>query len=77
MLDTSTFYLILMMVGFIYVAIVVVHQHSNADKVRRKQAEIEHFTMQVNKKMEVIEQEVVDLKIKIDELDEEIESFKQ
>lgn len=76
MLDSSTIYLILAMVGFLFIAVVVVHQHNNADQVRRKTGEVENYVARINQKIEIVESQIVDLKVKVDELDEEIESYK-
>lgn len=75
MLDTSTTYLILAMALFICVAVIMVHHHSNSDQIRRKTGEIEDYTARLNQKIEIVERDIVDLKLKIDELDEEIDSY--
>ena len=76
MLDSSTMYLIIAMAGFLFIAVVMVHQHNNADIVRRKTGEVEDYIARMARKVEIVEHELIDLKIRIDELDEEIESYK-
>ena len=75
MLDTSTLSLILVMVGFIAVAVVMVHHHNNTDQVRRKKGEVAAYSKKLNKKIQVVENEIVDLKLKVDELNEEIDAL--
>lgn len=75
MLDTSTLSLILVMVGFVAVAVVMVHHHNNSDQVRRKKGEVASYSQKLNRKIEVVEREIVDLKLKIEELDEEIDAL--
>ncbi|WP_319467285.1 hypothetical protein [uncultured Pseudodesulfovibrio sp.] len=77
MLETSTFYLILIMAGFVMLAMILVHQHNCTDEIRRKTGEVDAYIARLNQKIEVIEQEVVDLQIKIDEVDEEIDTYQQ
>lgn len=76
MLDTSTVYLIFAMAIFLFVAIIMVHQHGNSEIVRRKNNEATDYIGRINLKLENVESEIVDLQLKIDELDEEIESLK-
>jgi len=76
MLETSTLSLIVIMVGFICFAIVTVHHHKYADIVRRKRGEVDAYAHKMNQKIYIVEKEIVDLKIQIDSLDEEIESMK-
>jgi len=75
MLDTSTLSLILVMIAFVAVAVVMVHHHNNSDQVRRKKGEVAAYSQRLNKKIEVAEKEIVDLKLKLDELEEEIEAL--
>lgn len=75
MLDTNTLYLILVMTVFVLMTVLFVHRHHMNEQVRRKQGEVEDFTNRLNQKMEVLDTEIVDLKMKIDELDEEIEFY--
>lgn len=76
MMESSTTYLILAMALFIFVAVIMVHHHSNTDQIRRKTGEVEDYTNRLNMKIEIIEREIVDLKLQIDDLDEEIDSYK-
>lgn len=75
MIDSNTFYLILAMLFFILVTVVFVKRHQAKEKVRRKTGEVEDYTFRLNQKIEVLEKEIVDLKIQIDDLDEEIEAY--
>lgn len=77
MLETSTISLLLVMVGFIAVAMVMTHHHSSTDLIRRKKGEVEAFADKLNQKIGIIEQELIDLKLKAEELDEEIETYQQ
>jgi len=76
MLDSSTLYLILAMAGFVFVAIVMVHHHNCSDTVRRKRNEVKSVSTQLQMKIDVLEQEVVDIQMRLDEIDEEIEVLK-
>ncbi|CCH47357.1 hypothetical protein [Pseudodesulfovibrio piezophilus] len=76
MLDTSTFYLILTMAAFLFVATIIIHYHANTDKVRRKKGEVEAYTAKTTQKIAIIEAEIATLKEKKEQLDEEIESLK-
>lgn len=75
MLETSTVYLILAMAAFVIVAILMVHYHNCSELVRRKQNEVEAISLQLNKKIDILEQEVVDFKIKLDDLNDDIEAY--
>ena len=77
MLETSTITLLLVMVGFIAVAMVMSHHHGSRETIRRKKGEVEAFSDKLNQKIGIIEQELVDLKLKVEELDEEIETYQQ
>jgi len=75
MLNASTIYLIMAMVAFIFVAIVVIHQHNCSEQIRRKKTEIDNLTRQLGSKTEILEQEISKLSIKIEEIDDKINSF--
>jgi peptidoglycan hydrolase CwlO-like protein len=75
MLDTSTLSLILVMVGFVAVAIVMVHHHNNTDLVRRKKGEVAAYTNKLTRKIQIVENEIETLKLKVDELNEEIDTI--
>lgn len=75
MLDTNTLYLILVMIIFVLVTVLFVHRHQKSEQVRRKEGEIEDFSNRLNQKIEALETEIVDLKMNIDELDEEIAQY--
>jgi len=74
MLDSSTVYLMLAMGTFVFIAIIMIHKHNSTNQIRRKTGEVEAFSAQINQKITIIENEVIDLKLKIDELDDEIEA---
>lgn len=75
MIDSNTLYLILAMVFFILVTVVFVKRHQAKEEIRRKTGEVEDYTFRLNQKIEVLEKSIVDLKMEIDELDEEIEAY--
>jgi len=76
MLDSSTLYLILAMAGFVLIAIIVVHHHNCSDLIRRKRTEVKSISKQLGYKIDTLEQEVIDLKIQIEEIDEQIDTLK-
>ncbi|QGY40955.1 hypothetical protein GM415_12730 [Pseudodesulfovibrio cashew] len=73
MLDISTLSLLIVMVVFICVAMIMVHYHSNSDQVRRKKNEVASYSQKLSQKIDVVEKEIIDLKVKIETLDEEID----
>lgn len=75
MLDISTLSLILAMAGFVAVAVVTVHHHKNSDQVRRKKNQVAAHSQQLNQKIAIVEKDIVDLKLKLESLDEEIASL--
>lgn len=75
MLDTSTLYLILAMTGFVFIAIITVHQHNSSEQIRRKRSEVEGFSTLITKKIEALENQIINLKIEIDDLDDEIGAY--
>ncbi len=75
MLDSNTLYLLLAMVGFVFIAIGMVNFHSNNDQVSKKRSHVQGFTNKMNMKIEVLEQEIVNLKIKVDDIEDEINSY--
>ncbi len=75
MLDTSTFYLILIMAGFVMLAVLVVHHHNCSDEIRKKKGEVDDYIFRLNKKIDVLEQDIVDIQIKIDAVDAEIDAY--
>ena len=76
MVDSSTSYLILTMTAFVLVAIVVVHHHNCSDQIRRKRNEVRSITNQLEKRIDVLEQEIINLKLQIDEVDENLNTMK-
>jgi len=77
MVDTSTLYLILAMAGFIIVAVIMIHHHNCADQINRKNNEFEYLSQKLTPRIEMLEQEAVDLKIQIEEIDEQIDALQQ
>ena len=75
MLDSSTVYLMFAMGTFVFVAIIMIRKHNSTDQIRRKTSEVEAFSAQINQKIAIVENEVIDLKLKMDELDDEIEAY--
>lgn len=75
MLDANTLYLLLAMVVFVFIAIAMVNQHSNHDMIQKKRAQVQGFTNKLNMKIDAIEQEIVNLKVKVDDLEDEINSY--
>lgn len=76
MLDSSTFYLLLAMGGFVFVAVVMVHHHNCANAIRIKKNEFESISQQLEPRIEAFEEQIIDLQVEIDEIDEEIDSLK-
>ncbi|MDC0336235.1 hypothetical protein OAN24_05010 [Pseudodesulfovibrio sp.] len=75
MLDSNTLYLLLAMVGFVFVAIAMINHHSNSDQIRKKRSHVKGFTNKLNQKIDAIEKEIVNLKVKVDDLEDEINSY--
>ena len=75
MLDSSTLYLILAMAGFVFVAVVMIHQYNCSEVINRKRSEVESICQQFAKKTKMLEQGIMDIKTKIEELDEKLETF--
>ncbi len=75
MLDSNTLYLLLAMVGFVFMAVAMINQHSNNDQVRKKRGQVKAVTHKLDMKIDVLEQEIVHLKVKIDDLEDEINSY--
>ncbi|MBG0790076.1 MAG: hypothetical protein H0S80_06210 [Desulfovibrionaceae bacterium] len=76
MLDVDTIYLLLVMIGFILVAIVLLHSHSCTDTIRKKRNEVLNVTHRLEKMIATLEQEVAALQIRVEEVDDRI-SFLQ
>jgi hypothetical protein len=72
MLDASTAYTLLAMALFIFLALIIVHQHNCADQVRRKRGEVESIEGQLGERIRLLEEQVDDLKVKIEEVDEQL-----
>ena len=75
MLDSSTLYLILAMVGFVFVAVIMIHQNNCSEIITRRHNAVKSITQQFAEKPNVLEQGIVDLKIQIDEIDEKLDTF--
>lgn len=76
MLDTSTFYLIVAMAGFVLVAVIMIHHHNCSDIMHRKERELVSITNQLSPRIDILEREVIDLKVELDEIQEKIDTFK-
>jgi len=74
-MDNSTIYLILALSGFVFIVVLLIHQHNCSDSVRRKQGEVKGITRKLQPRIEILEKEVIDLKMKIEEIDEQIANF--
>jgi cell division protein FtsB len=77
MLEVSTVYLLLAMFGFVLVGIVVIHHHNSSDMIRRKRNEVRRLTVHLEAKNSVLEEQIADLKDKVDDLDEQIGILEQ
>ncbi|MCJ2164081.1 MULTISPECIES: hypothetical protein [unclassified Pseudodesulfovibrio] len=77
MLEVSTIYLLLAMFAFVLVAVLVLHHHNSADLIQRKQNEVRNLTSQLTAKSDIFEQQIIDLRIRIDEIDEQIEILEE
>lgn len=74
-MDISTIYLIMAMGGFLLIAVALIHHHNSSQQVRRKQGELNGVTQKLNPRIEILEKEIAELKVKIDELDIEITTY--
>lgn len=74
-MDNSTIYLILALSGFVFIVVLMIHQHNCSDMVRRKRGEVEGITRKLQPRIEILEKEIADLKVKIEEVDEQIVTF--
>lgn len=77
MLEVSTLYLLLAMFGFVLLGIIVVHHHNCSDMIRRKRNEVRRLTVHLEAKNSVLEEQITDLKAKVDDLDEQIAVLEQ
>jgi peptidoglycan hydrolase CwlO-like protein len=75
MLDTSTLYLILALGLFVFVSVIIIHQHNCSDSIARKQHSTESIVQQFTQKTKTLELEVEDLKTQIEEIDEKFDTF--
>lgn len=74
MLNLSTLTLLLAMVGFVALAILLVHQHNCSDIVRRKRNEFEYLSNKLKMKTDVVAADIENIQIQIDELDDQIDN---
>jgi len=65
MLDASTAYTLLVMAGFILVALLVVHHHHCSDAVRRRRGEVAAAERQYGERISGLERQIDDLSEKI------------
>ncbi|XXJ20041.1 hypothetical protein ACR42D_10945 [Desulfovibrio caledoniensis] len=72
MLEVSTLYLLLAMFGFVLVGIIVIHHHNSSDLIRRKRNEVRRLTVHLEAKNSILEEQIAELKGKVNELDEQI-----
>lgn len=77
MLEVSTLYLLLAMFGFVLLGIIVIHHHNCSDLIRRKRNEVRRLTVHLEAKNSVLEEQITDLKAKVDDLDEQIAVLEQ
>jgi cell division protein FtsB len=77
MLEISTLYLLLAMFGFVLLGIIVIHHHNCSDLIRRKRNEVRRLTVHLEAKNSVLEEQITDLKAKVDDLDEQIAVLEQ
>ncbi|MGE4421252.1 MAG: hypothetical protein AB7D39_03065 [Pseudodesulfovibrio sp.] len=77
MLEVSTVYLLMAMFGFVLVGIIVIHHHNCSDLIRRKRNEVRRLTVHLEAKNTVLEEQIEDLKAKVDDLDEQIAILEQ
>ena len=77
MLEVSTLYLILAMVGFVLLAIIVVHHHNCSDQIRHKRNEVRSLANRLAARNAVYEEHIAALKKRLEELDDEIDILEQ
>ncbi|WFS61159.1 hypothetical protein LF599_10765 [Pseudodesulfovibrio thermohalotolerans] len=77
MLEVSTLYLLLAMFGFVLLGILVIHHHNCTDQVCRKRNEIRRLTVDLSAKNAVLEEQIAELKTKINEIDDQIALLEQ
>jgi cell division protein FtsB len=58
-------------------AIIVIHHHNCSDLIRRKRNEVRRLTVHLEAKNSVLEEQITDLKAKVDDLDEQIAVLEQ
>ncbi|WP_243545831.1 hypothetical protein [Pseudodesulfovibrio tunisiensis] len=75
-MDTSTLYLLLAMLSFVLVAVLLIHHYNCSEEVKRRQRQVAGKEALLNKKNDVLEQENAALEVKLDEIDAEIESYR-
>ncbi len=72
MIDASTAYTLLAMALFIFLALIIVHQHNCADQIRRKKGEVKSVEGQLGERIKLLEEQVDNLKVKIEDVDEQL-----
>ncbi|EGB13935.1 hypothetical protein DND132_0720 [Pseudodesulfovibrio mercurii] len=77
MLEVSTLYLLLAMFGFVLLGIIVVHHHNCSDMIRRKRNEVRRLTVHLESKNAVLDEQIADLKTKVDDLTDQISILEQ
>lgn len=71
-MENSTIYLILALSAFLFIVVLMIHQHNCSEQVRRKRGAVESVIQKLNPRIEILEKEIIDLKVKIEEVEEEI-----
>ncbi|MGE4192413.1 MAG: hypothetical protein AB7E51_03395 [Pseudodesulfovibrio sp.] len=77
MLEVSTLYLLLAMLGFVLLAIIVVHHHNCSDQIRHKRNEVRSLANRLAAKNAVYEEQVTELKAQLEKLVDEIDILEQ
>jgi len=75
MLDFDTYTLIFIMGGLVILGAVVVHYQNCNNLIRRKRREFQSLANLLEKKLNELEREIVDLQMEIDGIDKQIKSM--
>lgn len=74
-MDDITIYLIMSLGGFLLIAVALIHHHNCTEQIQRKKGEIESVKQKLQPRIDILEQEVLDIKVKIDDLDVDIATY--
>lgn len=77
MIDAGTTSILLVMAGFILVALIMVHQHHCADTVRRKRGEVEAAERHFTTRIQALEQQIGELSDRITLVDDQLAALKE